>query len=289
MARQNHGPREAFNDRHGYPDGPFMRGPPMPRHPPPRPALLEEKLELQHAKIRRLLGDNRWLVEDYTALDREVGAAKEELHRMNLIISDIRAEQEMSYRELREKGMKLEADLQATEPLKTKTAQLRTEVQKLNNLRQDLAAQVQSLAKDTSRLKANNQPIPLLRAEIDGMLQALMYARVVLDYEKKANIELIMRGKKISAHLLLDILPLRIVLEPFDRGREPFDVLLGSSCSKIQSGCTTAVMLSDNLEFATNPMSKHIKKGYLSNRLDMGDNETSEVEEDANSMSSKRA
>lgn len=99
---------------------------------------------------------------------------------MNLIISDIRAEQEMRCRELREKGMKLEADLRATEPLKNETTQLRTEVQKLNNLRQDLAAQVQSLTKDISRLQSDNKQIPLLRTEIDGMHQELMHARLVL-------------------------------------------------------------------------------------------------------------
>ncbi|XP_041018504.1 protein FLX-like 3 [Juglans microcarpa x Juglans regia] len=205
MAGRNRGPREAFNDRHGYPEGPFMRGPPMPRHPPhphPHPALLEEELEMQHAEIRRLLGDNRRLVEDRMALHREVGAAKEELHRMNLIISDIRAEQEMRCRELREKGMKLEADLRATEPLKNETVQLRTEVQKLNNLRQDLAAQVQSLTKDISRLKADNQQIPLLRAEIDGMHQELMHARAALDYEKKANIELMEQRQTMEKNLV---------------------------------------------------------------------------------------
>jgi len=152
MAGRNRGPREAFNDRRGYlPEGPYSRGPPMPRPPPPHPALLEEELEMQHAEIRRLLADNRRLVEDRMALHRELGAAKEELHRMNLIIADIRTEQEMHSRELRE-----------------------------NNLRQELTAQVQNLTQERSRLQADNQQIPSLRAEIDGMHQELMHTRSVL-------------------------------------------------------------------------------------------------------------
>jgi chromosome segregation ATPase len=151
----------------------------MPRPPPPHPALLEEELEMQHTEIRRLLGDNRRLVEDRMALHRELGATKEELHRMNLIIADIRAEQEMRSRELREKAMKLEADLRATEPLKNEAVQLRTEVQKLNNLRQELSGKVQTLTQDLSRLQADNQQIPHLRVEIDGLHQELMHARSV--------------------------------------------------------------------------------------------------------------
>jgi chromosome segregation ATPase len=203
MAGRNRGPREAFNDRRGYPpEGPFLRGPPMPRPPPPHPALLEEELEMQHTEIRRLLGDNRRLVEDRMALHRELGATKEELHRMNLIIADIRAEQEMRSRELREKAMKLEADLRATEPLKNEAVQLRTEVQKLNNLRQELSGKVQTLTQDLSRLQADNQQIPHLRVEIDGLHQELMHARTAHDYEKKANIELMEQRQTMEKNLV---------------------------------------------------------------------------------------
>ncbi|KAF5453017.1 hypothetical protein F2P56_027964 [Juglans regia] len=206
MAGRNRGPRETFNDRHGYAlEGPFIRGPPMPRPPPPpprHPALLEEELEMQHAEMRRLLADNRMLVEDRMALHRELGATKEELHRMNIVVADVRAEQEIRCRELREKGMKLEADLRAAEPLKNEAAQLRTEVQKLNNLRQDLATQVKSLTQDSVRLQADNQQIPLLRADIDGMHQELMHARAALDYEKKANIELMEQRQTMEKNLV---------------------------------------------------------------------------------------
>lgn len=203
MAGRNRGPREAFNDRRGFPpEGPFIRGPPMPRPPPPHPVLLEEELEMQHAEMRRLLADNRRLIEDRMALHRELGAAKEELHRMNLIIADIRTEQEMRSRELREKGLKLEADLRATEPLKNEAVQLRAEVQKMNNLRQELAAQVQNLTQERTRLQAENQQIPLLRAEVDGFHQELMHARVALDYEKKANIELMEQRQTMEKNLV---------------------------------------------------------------------------------------
>lgn len=174
MSGRNHGHREAMNERRGYPlppQGPFIRGPPLPHPPmPPHPALLEEELEMQHAEIRRLL-------EDRMAFQRDLAATKEELHRMNLAIADIHAEKEVHTRELTEKRMKLESDLRATKPLKNEAIQLRGEVQKLNNVNKDLEAKVETLTQDLMRLQADNQQIPMLRAELDGLHQELMRAR----------------------------------------------------------------------------------------------------------------
>lgn len=182
MAGRNRIPREAFDNRRGYiPEGPPVRGP-LARPMPPHPAMLEEELEMQHHEIRRLLGENRRLVEDRIALQRELGVAKEELHRMNLAIGDIRAEQEMHSRELIERGLKLEADLRATEPLRNEATQLRVEVQRLNSIRQDLSGQVQTLTKDIAKLQADNKQIPLLRADVDGLHQELMRARFILSF-----------------------------------------------------------------------------------------------------------
>ncbi|KAF2301047.1 hypothetical protein GH714_019591 [Hevea brasiliensis] len=88
MAGRNRIHRESYNDLRGFPrERPFIRGPPLPHPPPPpHPALLEDELEIQHAEIRGLLGDNRRLIEDRMAMQQELGAAKEELHRMNLVI-----------------------------------------------------------------------------------------------------------------------------------------------------------------------------------------------------------
>jgi len=202
MAGRNRIPRDAFDNRRGYPpEGPLVRVP-LPRQMPPHPAMLEEELEMQHMEIRRLLGENRRLVEDRVALQRELGAAKEELHHMNVVIGDIRAEQEMHSRELIERGLKLEADLRATESIRNEAVQLRAEVKKLNATRQDQAGQIQNLTQDLAKLKADNQQIPRMRSEIDGLHQELMRARNAIDYEKKANIELMEQRQAMEKNLV---------------------------------------------------------------------------------------
>lgn len=203
MAGRNYRiPRDAFDHRRGYPpEGPIHRGP-LPRPVPPHPAMLEEELEMQRVEIHRLLGENRRLVEDRVALQRELAAAKEEIHHMNLAIGDIRAEQDMHSRDLIERGLKLENDLRVTEPLKKEADQLRAEVKKLNKMRQDLSGQVQNLTKDLTELKADSKQIPNLRAEVDGLHQELMHARAAIDYEKKANIELMEQRAVMEKNLV---------------------------------------------------------------------------------------
>ncbi|XP_065864032.1 protein FLX-like 3 [Euphorbia lathyris] len=72
MAGRKHMPCEAYNDRRGFqPERPSMRRPPLP-HPPPHPARLEDKLELQHVEIRRLLADNRRMMEDRMSFQQQI-------------------------------------------------------------------------------------------------------------------------------------------------------------------------------------------------------------------------
>ncbi|KAJ6814896.1 protein FLX-like 3 isoform X1 [Iris pallida] len=200
MAGRGRMPRQPFDDgRRGYPEGPFVRGPPVP---PPHPAMYEEELEVQHHELRRLLADNRRLAEDRMAFQQELVATKEEMHRMTLVIREIRAEKEAHSRELIEKGLKLEADLRATEPLRNDVINLRAEVQKLNSVRQDLAGQVQNLTKDLTRAQADNQQIRVLRTEIDGLRQELMRARTAFEYEKKGNVELMEQRQAMEKNLI---------------------------------------------------------------------------------------
>lgn len=188
------------------PDGSYARGPPppppyqVPRPPPhpvptppvPHPAMLQNELEMQRAEIRRLVTDNRRLIDDHIGLQRELGGAKEEIHRLNMVIGDIRAEKDAHSREFMEKRLKLEAE----------AMQLRNEVQKSNSLRMELAGQVENLAQELGMARADNQQIPMMRAEIDGMRQDLMLARSAFMYEKKANVELMEQRQAMEKNLV---------------------------------------------------------------------------------------
>lgn len=172
--------RHAFHDgsrRAPYPDvhdgNPFPRGGPPPPRPPP-PAVYEEEIEFQMGEIRRLVGDNRRLADNCAGLQRELAMAKEEIHRLNIFIQDVRADKDAQIRDLIEKGMKMEADLRAAEPLRNEVALLRADLQKLKSIRQE---QVQGLTQELSRSQADAKQAHALKGEIDVLRQELMRVR----------------------------------------------------------------------------------------------------------------
>lgn len=226
MARQHenlHGPR----------DGPppiFHRGPgPLPPHP----AILEEELELQHRDIQRILAENRHVNDENVLLQRELTAVKDEIHRLGQVIPKLRANKDAQARELIERGLKLENELRAVEPLRAEVGHLRAEAQQLNSLRQDLSTQVQTLTKDMTRLQSENQQLVPLRTDIDemrkdlvetrycfllfirqglgrfflvkvllGMFAVQNFCRRVFEYEKKANEEQLEQKQAMEKNLV---------------------------------------------------------------------------------------
>ncbi|KAG2328112.1 hypothetical protein Bca52824_010840 [Brassica carinata] len=118
---------------------------------------------------------------------RAMESYKEEIHRMNLIVSDLRAEQDLQSREFSEKR---EADARAIESYKEEATQLRGEVLKRNGIKRELNGDVEILRKDLVKLQSENKQIPGLSAEVQDLQKELMHARGAIDYGKKEKFEL---------------------------------------------------------------------------------------------------
>ncbi|KAK3139526.1 hypothetical protein QOZ80_5AG0384740 [Eleusine coracana subsp. coracana] len=171
----------AVQDHRGYPD--FREGLHMRGAPRPHPAVLQEEFELQEVELRRLLADNRALVEERDVLHREVQAGKEEVHNLNGIIVHINTEKEDYISKLVDKRRKLEAELRATEPLQNEVVQLRSEVDKLVAVRKELSAEASSLMQELVREKSGNRQLPVLKAEIDDLRQEIVHVRTACALE----------------------------------------------------------------------------------------------------------
>ncbi|CAN6929101.1 unnamed protein product, partial [Brassica oleracea] len=168
------------------------------------PERLLEDLHVQTVEIQRLFNDNHRLAEHRVLLERELGSAKEELHRMNLAVSELRAEYDLQSRDFSER---MQDDARAMESYKEElhrmnlvisdlradkeeAAQLRGEVQKLNDIKRELSGDVEILRKDLVKLQSDNMQIPGLRAEVQDLKKELMHARGAIEYEKKEKFEL---------------------------------------------------------------------------------------------------
>lgn len=176
MAGRNRTPRHSA-DFHGFRDGPrsmINRGPgPLPVYP----IALEEELEMQHRENQRIATENRHLIDENVNLERDLVAAKDEIQRLDEVISKHRADNDVKFRNLIERGLKMEADLRAAEPAREEVMRLRAEAQKLNVMRQDLTGQIQSLSQDVARLRSENKQLNAMRSDVDGIRKELSEAR----------------------------------------------------------------------------------------------------------------
>ncbi|CAN7104716.1 unnamed protein product [Brassica rapa subsp. narinosa] len=163
------------------------------------PERLLEDLHIQTVEIQRLFNDNHRLADHRVLLERELASAKEELHRMNLIICDLRAQHDLQSREF---GEIREADARATESDKEEAALLRGEVQKLNDIKRELSGDVEILRKDLLKLQSDNKQIPGLRAEVQDLKKELMHARGAIDYEKKEKFELMEQWQAMEHNMV---------------------------------------------------------------------------------------
>ncbi|OEL13844.1 Protein FLX-like 3 [Dichanthelium oligosanthes] len=193
-------PAFRVDDRRAHPDiheGPRMRGAPHPH-----PAVLEEELELQEVELRRLLADNRALVEERAELNREFQAEKDEVRNLNVIIADITAEKEAHISKLVDKRRKLEAELRANEHLRDEIVHLRGEIENLIAARKELSAEAASLMEELTREKSAKQQLPMLKAELDSLQQELIHVRTACELEQKGNFELVEQRRAMEKNMI---------------------------------------------------------------------------------------
>lgn len=172
-----------------HPDlfGPGARLPPG-AYPPfdagPPAELLEQKLDAQLVEMQTLSNENQRLGATHGTLRHELAAAQQELQRIQFDISAMKNDRERHMRGLMDKISKIEAELQAVEPLKIELQQARAEAQSLATARQELMTKAQQLSLDLQRTKSDVQ-VPALIAELESLRQDYQHCRATFDYEKK--------------------------------------------------------------------------------------------------------
>ncbi|XP_022759341.1 protein FLX-like 2 [Durio zibethinus] len=160
--------------------GPF---PPYDMLPPPE--IMEQKLAAQHVEMQRLGTENQRLAATHGILRQELAAAQHELQILHAQIGVITSEREQQMRSLTDKIAKIEAELQASEPVKVELQQAHAEAQNLVLAREELMSKVNQLNEDLRRAHVDVQQIPALMSELESLRQEYQHCRATFDYEKK--------------------------------------------------------------------------------------------------------
>lgn len=173
-----------------HPDafGPGMRPPPG-AFPPfdmlPPPEVMEQKLHAQHGEMQKLAAENQRLAATHGTLRQELAAAQHELQILHAQIGAVKSEREQQMRGLLDKIGKLQAELQAAEPIKSELQQARADAQSLVIARQELVSKAQKLNQDLQRAHMDVQQIPALMSELESLRQEYQHCRVTYDSERK--------------------------------------------------------------------------------------------------------
>ncbi|MCL7028716.1 hypothetical protein MKW94_018084 [Papaver nudicaule] len=183
-------------------DAQYGRGPPPPRSLIPHPAVIEERLAVQHQEIQGLLVDNSRLAATHVALKQELSSAQYELQRMSHVAGSMHSEKDIQLRELYDKSMRMEADLHASEAMRGELLQVHSDVQKLSASKQELTGQVQALTQALSRANSEMERVPALKAEIENMKQELERVRTATESEKKEHAQNFEHGQAMEKNLI---------------------------------------------------------------------------------------
>lgn len=151
----------------------------------PPPEIMEQKIAAQHAEMQRLGTENQRLAATHGTLRQELVAAQHELQILSAQIGAITSEREQQMRSLTDKTAKMEAELQAAEPVKVELQQAHAEAQNLVLAREELMSKVHQLNQDLQRAHVDVQQIPALMIELESLRQEYQHCRATFDYEKK--------------------------------------------------------------------------------------------------------
>ncbi|MCD7447424.1 hypothetical protein HAX54_029098 [Datura stramonium] len=103
-------------------------------------ALLEKEREMCNVEIHRLLNENKRLVEERIISQYELGATRDELHRMNFLIADIEAQLETSLYKTYGNGLEANREFSVIKPLKNEVKHLLIEVMSFCTFKHNLLA-----------------------------------------------------------------------------------------------------------------------------------------------------
>lgn len=151
------------------------------------PAVIDERIVIQHREIQTLLGDNQRLAATHVALKQELAAAQQEISHLSAAAASVKAERDAQVREVYERSLKMEAEVRSIDALNAELAQVRADVQKLSASRQELAAQLQTINTNLSVSRSELKEVQAVKDGIENMRKELQRGRAAIEYEKKTH------------------------------------------------------------------------------------------------------
>ncbi|KAJ0986627.1 hypothetical protein J5N97_004983 [Dioscorea zingiberensis] len=153
----------------------------------PLQRFLEQKLAAQYIEMERLATENQRIAATHSTLRKQLASTQLESHRLQIHMNAVKFDHEQHMRALLDKNARMEAELQASDPLKADLQQAHAEVQNLVASRQELILKVQQLNQELQRSHGDAQQIPALMSELESLRQEYEHCRWRSCVPKLAN------------------------------------------------------------------------------------------------------
>ncbi|MED6223099.1 hypothetical protein PIB30_070704 [Stylosanthes scabra] len=135
------------------------------------------RLADQYAEMQRLDYENQRLAASHGTLRQELVVAQHELQAVHAQIDTAEAQRGQQIRGVVDDIARMEAELQAAEPLKHELQRAQGEAQNLVVSREELVSNAQKLSQELQRTFADVQQIPALISEFEGLRQEYQHCR----------------------------------------------------------------------------------------------------------------
>ncbi|GAB2214684.1 hypothetical protein Droror1_Dr00019044 [Drosera rotundifolia] len=183
---------------------------PPPPPPPPSHILVQDprlrgapdRIAAHKREIQTLLHDNQHLAATRRTLEQDLSLAQQELRHLSAAAHEVKNDRTAEVRQVYERSLKLEADVQAIEAHKAELREVRLDVEKLTDINQDLTTKLETVNAELAKAKSELKDFPAIKDEIEAMQQELRKGRAAVEFEKKTHATNLEQGRAMKKNMI---------------------------------------------------------------------------------------
>nr|XP_051226651.1 protein FLX-like 1 isoform X3 [Lolium perenne] len=175
---------------------------PLEPSPPTILDILENKLAALTGEAEKLIRENHRLASSHVVLRQDIVETEQEMQMIRSHLGDVQVETDMHIRDLVERIRLMEADIQAGDAVKKELHQVHMEVKRLITERQMLTSEIEIVTKEMPKFPVDNNNLPELVAELDGLRKEHHSLRSAFEYEKNTNIKQVEQMRTMEMNLI---------------------------------------------------------------------------------------
>ncbi|KAM7258816.1 hypothetical protein ACFE04_014557 [Oxalis oulophora] len=153
--------------------------------PPARSHLLEDRIAIQHREIQTLLMENQRLAATVVVLKQDFAISQQEIRQLSAAATDVKADRDGEIRRVYDTSLKMDDKVREVNAMSLELDQVRNDIKRLSVMKQEMTAQLLTANGDLERTLKDVNRVPVVKAEIDAVIEEIKKGRIAIECEKK--------------------------------------------------------------------------------------------------------